>query len=200
MVLSELNIYQRILGVMSKLDYIQKGSEKVNGQYRFVSHDQVTAALHPLLVEYGIAVIPTVDECTQENNRTKVKLFVVFKNVDKPEDNFVVTHFGYGVDNSDKGIGKAVSYAFKYALLKTFCLETGDDPDNDAKTLYEPPRCLEFDNHFKDATGYEKVLAFVEKTAKQLNKHPEDIKREALQRMPEFLAAVSKWNPKKKES
>jgi hypothetical protein len=37
--------------------------------------------------------------------------------------------FGYGIDDQDKGAGKAMSYAVKYALLKTLGLETGDDPD-----------------------------------------------------------------------
>jgi hypothetical protein len=42
-----------------------------------------------------------------------------------------VSFFGYGIDNQDKGPGKAMSYAVKYAMLKTFCLETGDDPEKD---------------------------------------------------------------------
>jgi hypothetical protein len=197
-----LNIYQRILGIMSEIDYIQKGSDKVNGQYRFVSHDQVTAAIHPLLVKYRIIVIPTVEECIQENNRTRIKLAVVFRNVDKPDEAFAVYQYGYGVDNSDKGIGKAVSYAFKYACLKVFCLETGEDPDNDAKASYEPEKCLEFDSLLPQdytAAKLSKVNKFIEERSKAFNKHPEDIKREAIKRMQEFLAAVEKWNPKKKE-
>ena len=47
---------------------------------------------------------------------------------------------GYGIDPADKGIGKAISYSFKYALLKTFCLETGDDPDQDQSSKYEPAK------------------------------------------------------------
>jgi ERF superfamily protein len=197
-----LNIYQRILEVMREVSYVAKGDQKVNGQYRFVSHDDVAAKIHPMLVTHGIAVIPTVEECIQENNRTRVKLAVVFRNVDNPNDAFAVYHYGYGVDNSDKGIGKAVSYAFKYALLKTFCLETGEDPDQDAKSVYEPQKCEEFDLLLPQdisAKDMQKIVKFVEERAKSFNKHPEDIKREAIKRMPEFMTAVKNWDPKKKD-
>lgn len=129
------NIYQRIIDVMSELDYIQKGDKMVNGQYRFVSHDQVTAAIHPLLVKHGICCIPTVESKEQLGTRTEVNLRVRFINADKPDD-FVESHWlGFGIDNGDKGPGKAISYAYKYAILKTFCLETGDDADNDAAAV-----------------------------------------------------------------
>lgn len=187
---------------MSELDYIAKGDKTVNGQYRFVSHDQVTAKIHPLLVKYGVMAIPSVEEMTQDNNRTIVKLVVSFVNADVPSDNFSIRACGYGVDNGDKGPGKAISYAYKYSLLKTFCLETGDDPDNEANTHYEPAKCQEFDSTLPTELNdreIDKVMKFIEERAKSLSRHPEDIKREAVKRMPEFLEAVKKWNPKKCE-
>jgi hypothetical protein len=44
----------------------------------------------------------------------------------------------YGIDDSDKGPGKAISYAVKYALLKALGLETGDDPDEDQASVHKP--------------------------------------------------------------
>ncbi len=116
------NILQRILAVMSELDYIAKGDKTVNGQYRFVSHDQVTAKVHPMLVKHGLVILPTVIEMKQENNRTVVRLRVNFFNADNHNDFYATEWYGYGIDNADKGPGKAISYAYKYALLKTFCL------------------------------------------------------------------------------
>ncbi len=126
-----MNIYQRIVAVMGDLEYIKKGDKKVNGQYSFVSHDAVTAAIHPLLVKHGIACIPTVSEFVQNGNRTELKLDVTFVNAEKPEDCIQTTWIGFGIDPQDKGVGKAISYAFKYCILKTFVLETGDDPERD---------------------------------------------------------------------
>lgn len=131
------NIHKRIHAVMQSLAYIQKGERRVNNQYRFVSHDQVIGALRPLLVDNGIVMLPTVTAHTQSGNTTEVDIQVTFVNIDEPSDNVSVGCFGYGIDPSDKGPGKAVSYAIKYALLKTFCLETGDDPDNDQHTKRE---------------------------------------------------------------
>ena len=206
MTAQSLNIYQRILGVMKDIDYIEKGSAKVNGMYRFVSHDAVTAKLHPALVKHGIVVIPSVEELKQEGNRTMVKLRVVFCNVDNPTEGIVTFHYGYGIDGNekgpgDKGIGKAVSYAFKYALLKTFCLETGDDPDNDANALYEPEKCLDFDSEV-DALGWDKkevkeLNKFLAYSSGLMKKHVEDVKREALKKMPEFFKAFDKWKKKR---
>lgn len=130
--MSDKNIYQRLVAVMSAVSYVQKEDRKVNNQYTFVSHDAVTAKIRPALLAEGVATVCSVKNHIQDGNRTEVTLAVRFVNIDKPEDFVEVESFGYGIDPQDKGPGKAVSYAFKYALLKTFCLETGDDPERDS--------------------------------------------------------------------
>lgn len=208
------NVYQRIQAIMSELSYIQKEEKTVNGQYRYASHDRVTAALHPLLVKHGLVILPTVEEIVQDGNRTQVKLLVSFINVDDKADSFTVRHVGYGIDGGgtnkdgrpipvgDKGPGKAISYAFKYACLKVFCLETGDDPDSDASASYEPPKCLEFEAMLptefttKDRAKLEKFLEF---SAHAMGMHVEDVKREALKRPADFLAKFAGFVPKKKD-
>lgn len=129
--MGEKNIYQRLAEVMKAVSYVQKEDKKVNNQYTFVSHDAVTAKLRPALIDNGIMPIVTVKSSAQDGNRTEVTILVRFVNIDKPEEMVEVESFGYGIDPQDKGPGKAVSYAVKYAFLKTFCLETGDDPERD---------------------------------------------------------------------
>jgi len=187
---------------MGELEYIQKGEARVNNQYRFVSHDQVSAKVHPLLVKYGIAVIPSVDELKQEGNRTEAKVSVHFVNVDNPSEVVVTKYYGYGVDSGDKGPGKAISYACKYAMLKTFCLETGDDPDFDANASYEPPKCIEFDSIIPDGMSdneRKKMNMFLAHSALLVKKHVEDIKREAVKRPQDFLKKFKEWKPSKGE-
>jgi len=186
---------------MGDLSYIQKGSKTVNGQYRFASHDQVTAAVHPYLVKHGVVVIPSLEEITQEGNRTQAKMVVTFVNADQPSDQLTVRYPGYGVDSGDKGPGKAMSYAMKYAYMKVFCLETGDDPDNDANACYEPPKCLEFDSLLPPMSDKEtaKLNKFLAHSSMSLKKPVEDVKREAVTRMDSFLKAFKTWSSKKKE-
>jgi hypothetical protein len=62
----------------------------------------------------------------------------VFQNIDEPTDKMVVESAGFGIDDQDKGPGKAISYAVKYAYLKALCLESGDDPDEDQDSISQP--------------------------------------------------------------
>lgn len=129
--MSELNIYQRMLAVMNDVAYVQKESKKVNNQYTFVSHDAVSRAVRPALIEHGVMPVPHVIRHQSNGNRVELDMVVDFVNVDKPEEKISVESIGFGIDPQDKGPGKAMSYAYKYALLKALALETGDDPERD---------------------------------------------------------------------
>lgn len=124
-----LNIEQRLLNVMAELSYVQRNRRAPNeiGGFSFVSHDAVTAAVRPLLVKHGVLCLPTIIDHTREGNQTTLLVDLAFINTDRPEDRCIVRSVGYGIDKQDKGPGKAMSYAVKYGLLKTFSLETGDD-------------------------------------------------------------------------
>lgn len=128
--MADLNIYQRLAAVMSEVTYIQK-ERKAGMNYTIVSHDAVTAKVRPALLKNGIVYHPVSCQHTHNGNRAECAMTVRFVNVDKPDDFFDVPTFGYGIDPQDKGPGKAMSYAVKYALLKALGLETGDDADHD---------------------------------------------------------------------
>jgi ERF superfamily len=177
-----MNIYQRINAVMKEVKYVQKEDKKVNGQYRFVSHDQVAAALHDPMATNGIVMIPSIAELTQDGNRTVVKMDIAFVNMDKPEDRFSIIQYGYGIDQQDKGVGKAVSYAVKYALLKQFCLETGDDVEK-SDIPYTPPGLVKEDIEKKkrkllenfEKEEWEKVGTYLKFIAEKQKKSLDDI-------------------------
>lgn len=134
-----MNIYQRLHAVMGEVSYVQKTDKKVNNQYTFVSHDAVTAKVRPALLKHGVLSIPQNLKFSQDGNRTEVSLDMTFVNIDQPDDRIMVPSFGYGIDPQDKGPGKAISYAVKYALLKALGLETGDDPERDHVDHVKPP-------------------------------------------------------------
>ena len=123
-----LNIHQRIAAVMAEVDYIQK-EKKAGMRYSIVSHDAVTAKVRPLLLKHGITYYPASVAREQVGNTTMLDVMVRFQNIDEFNDYIMVAAVGYGADDQDKGPGKAMSYAVKYALLKCLGLETGDDPD-----------------------------------------------------------------------
>lgn len=136
------NIHQRLHDTMKAVNYVQKTHEISMGQrgYKVVTHDAVTAKVRPALVENGVIYYPQNLRHEQNGNRTEVMLDVVFVNVDNPTDVIAIPTFGYGIDQGDKGPGKAVSYAVKYALLKALGLETGEDADLEAEVEHKPKK------------------------------------------------------------
>jgi hypothetical protein len=132
------NLFQRINCVMSEVDYVRKEDKRVNNQYTFVSHDSVTSVLHGPCTKHGLVVIPSVVDYKQDGNRTEITIEVTFINIDKPEERHMTRAVGYGIDQQDKGPGKAYSYAFKMALLKSFMLESGEE-DNESKLTDHKP-------------------------------------------------------------
>jgi hypothetical protein len=127
------NIHQRMNDVMKDVGYIQKTDKGTSKglQYNFASHDQVTGALHAPFVEHGILCLADPITFRQDGNRTEMEVLVSYINIDNPDDKVQVKSWGYGIDGQDKGPGKAISYATKMAHLKTFMLETGNDPEKD---------------------------------------------------------------------
>ncbi len=125
------NIHQRLHAVMKNIDYVQKEDKKVNNQYKFVSHDAVTKVCRKAFVENDVLTIPSILKRTVDGNKTTLRIEVKFINIDNPDDFISTISYGEGIDTQDKGIGKAYSYAVKYAYLKALGLETGDDPERD---------------------------------------------------------------------
>jgi hypothetical protein len=156
------NIHQRLAEAMQSVTYIQK-ERKAGMQYTITSHDAVTAKVRPVLLAAGIVYYPVRCEHTHNGNRAECSMTVRFVNIDEPTDFFEVPTFGYGVDPQDKGPGKAMSYAVKYALLKALGLETGDDADHDdiehsSKDPAAPPP-------FDASAVYDRIKAAIDKQA-----------------------------------
>ena len=164
----KLNVHQRLASVMAEVSYIQKEAKR-GMNYTIVSHDAVTAKVRPALLKHGIVYYPVRCEHLHNGNRAECSLTVRFVNIDDPADYFDVPTFGYGIDPQDKGPGKAMSYAVKYALLKALGLETGDDPDTESinyseNDVHEPPfnpeaAAKRIIKKFENATTYDALAA-----------------------------------------
>jgi hypothetical protein len=146
--MSELNIYQRINAVMKEVEYVKKDAGVSGGgaNYKAVTHDQVTSVIRKSMVDNGIVV--HVQQVASEmlikrdvEAAVKMHLYsgtydISFVNIDDGSDRLTTTINSHANDNGDKAPGKAASYAVKYAMLKTFTLETGE---NDESRSFEEP-------------------------------------------------------------
>jgi len=106
---------------------IKDGQTNGGGNYKFMSHDNVTARCKEVFAKVGIYHFATVTDMQQNGNRTTCFADLSFINVDDPSDRLVTKSVGHGVDNQDKGVGKAYSYAVKYGLNKALMLNTNED-------------------------------------------------------------------------
>ena len=141
-----LNIYQKLVEVRKVVPYLKKESQ--GHQYNYTGSSQVLASVRLKLDELGLLLIPRVIstnvipetvESTDKNGNpkktttyfTELTMTMTWVNVENPEETIEVPWYAQGIDTAgEKGVGKALTYAEKYFLLKQFNIATDkDDPD-----------------------------------------------------------------------
>lgn len=137
-----LNIYQRLNEVRKKVWYVQKDKtvSTGGGSYKAATHDAVTALVRNHLIEQGVIIAPKLTASsvvvvgeTKGGTpiiRYEAKYDVDFVNCDNPDDKITLPMEAHANDSGDKAPGKAVSYATKYAILKLFNIETGENEES----------------------------------------------------------------------
>ena len=134
-----MNIYQRINEVRKAIGYVQKDKavSTGGGSYKAVTHDAVTGMVRAALIEHGVVIVPSVVSSVfnAKEPEAKQRLYeatfqIEFVNMDEPTDRIVTHQTAHALDNGDKAPGKAMSYATKYAILKLFNIETGEDEES----------------------------------------------------------------------
>jgi hypothetical protein len=134
-----MNIYQRINEVRKEIGYVQKDKSVSTGggSYKAVTHDTVTGMVRASLIKHGIVIVPdlVVGLFHPKEEGAKQRLYeasyvVNFVNCDMPDERVSMQVSAHALDNGDKAPGKAISYATKYAVLKLFSIETGEDDES----------------------------------------------------------------------
>ena len=126
-----MNIYQRINAVMQDIQYLTKDDrvEYKNTKYKAISEEKVTTAVRSSMIKNGLVMFPIQQSISRDEQITTVNVTYQMVNKDNPDEMILIASSGQGYDSQDKGSGKAMTYAFKYALLRTFMIPTGEDPD-----------------------------------------------------------------------
>ena len=125
------NIHQKILEVMKAIEYLNKDDHVSykNTNYRAMTEEKVTTVVRAELIKQGLVVYPIKQDVSQDGIITTTNTTYRMVNVDDPKDYIDLASSGQGADTQDKGVGKAMTYSFKYLLLRTFAIPTGEDPD-----------------------------------------------------------------------
>lgn len=141
------NIFQRMSAITSEISTVAKNLSVDAGKssYKAVGEADVLAAVKPIEAKHGVYSYPVKREIVEsgemvsttkygERKQLFMRVATVYRfvNVDKPDEYIDITTYGDGVDTQDKAPGKAMTYGDKYALLKAYKIQTGDDPDQNA--------------------------------------------------------------------
>lgn len=146
--IKSLNIFQRVAAITDELGVVAKNLNVSagKGSYKAVGERDIIDAVKPLEAKYRVYSYPSsreiIDDEILEGEKsyqgsttktttffTRIRTVYTFVNIDKPEETFSTIVFSEGIDPGDKGSGKAMTYADKYALMKAYKISTGDDPD-----------------------------------------------------------------------
>jgi len=137
-------VYRSINSVMRELNRtgISKDHTNLQGQYKYRSIDDVMNRLSPVLVKHKLCVLPrALERSTMDRNSRNSELLVsvclkqAFDIVSTVDQSFhTVEAWGEALDGGDKGTSKAMSAAYKAAMLQTFCIPVAGMDDADART------------------------------------------------------------------
>lgn len=134
-------VYQAINAVAAELAQSGIAKRHWNEQedYHYRSIEDVLNALAPLLAHHKLCVLPRVLEregqsCGVGATSQLVSVRVAFDLVSALDGSkHTIESFGEAIDESDKGTAKAISAAYKSAMLQAFCIPIPQE-DGDAKS------------------------------------------------------------------
>ena len=119
--------------------YVQKtGQMQGVARYSYAREGDFIAAIRPLMETHGVTVRPVnyvivsndVFERKNGGSAYRVVVLATFEFLHTSGDKATAQAVGEGQDSGDKAFNKAMTAAFKYVLRQSFCVETGDDPDD----------------------------------------------------------------------
>lgn len=128
---------RKMLAVMNDVRELAKGEYNQQQQYRFRGVDAVMNAVGPAFRNHGIVVQSSVIELRVDSFQTskgtvmnRAIVAVEFRFTADDESFVSAQSYGEASDTMDKSVPKAMSVAYRTALLQALCLPTHEqDPD-----------------------------------------------------------------------
>jgi hypothetical protein len=137
------NLYAKIHKATYQMESLEKDMTVGSGNYEYkgLSESKVLNTVKGVFEDVGLIVVP-IDTEVQEHeilyksynkdkNRfmTQIKVKWLIADIESGES-MELSSVGNGADTGDKGSGKAMTYAYKSMLQKTFMMFSGEDTDN----------------------------------------------------------------------
>jgi ERF superfamily len=160
--------------VRRRIGYIQKRGYNERHNYNYVAAADIAGTIGDILAELGVVVIPRLESITYEPHApgrpdavrvARVIMAYTFTDEDSGEE-ITARVAGEGLDSGDKASYKAMTGALKYALLQSFLLATGDDPE-DERTDF---RSASGSGHLIGTEQIRELQALIEETGTDLER------------------------------
>lgn len=146
-------IAEALSGVMDSVGAVSKSGVNQQQGFNFRGVDAVVNAVSPALREHGVIVVPKLLSVERSTTPTRnggtvnnVYVTVRYRFIGPAGDHVDAVVAAESFDSGDKATTKAMSVAFRIALLQTLALPTDEPTDPDQHTFEragataEPPR------------------------------------------------------------
>lgn len=160
-------VVEALSRVMGDVQAVRKGDRNTQQGYQFRGIDAVVNAVGPALRTHGVVVLPQVEDVSynvvevgQKKTMMRECTVRVRYTFHGPKgDSLECVAVGEAMDSGDKSTPKAMSVAFRVALLQALCIPT-DEPDVDS-TSYERTAAPQWDPTEQEVlrTGWEAEIA-----------------------------------------
>jgi hypothetical protein len=139
-------VYAAIAAVINDIGAVGIGKNRMNTQqgqgFAFRGIDDVYNSMNPLLAKHGLCILPRIvkREVTDRASKSGGALFCVALSMEfdlvcsADGSKHTIAVCGEAMDSGDKATNKAMSAAFKYAMMQTFCIPVQGTPDADEET------------------------------------------------------------------
>jgi hypothetical protein len=203
----ELNLREKFAEVRRRLGYIRKRGHNERHNYSYVMAADLAGSVGDILAELGIVVIPQLQSISTETPRSSTeriaRIVMNYRFVDaRSGEELTVRVAGEGADTGDKALYKAMTGALKYALLQSFLLASGDDPEDEREDMRNvpgperpitPEQVCELEARIEETgTELERVLAYYKVSA--LSEMTQGSYRRALELLNRKLTKQSQEN------
>jgi hypothetical protein len=168
-----MSIYKALSAVMDEVQSVAKGDRNTHQNFNFRGIDAVVNAVGPALRKHKVIVVPDVREhrfTTVEVGQKRTQMghcvvHVAYVFYGPEGDSVECSVVAEAMDSGDKAYPKAMSVAFRTALLQALALPT-DEPDPDASSYERSTAKVEVDH---------KAAAFQDKELNELLAKAEDL-------------------------
>ena len=130
--------------VMGKVGYVRKSGTNDFHGYKYAGEADFLKSLRPAMLDAGLLLIPSIETVSPIDTYGNTSVIVSYTLMHRDGDVWPekIMAAGCGGDKNkngvgDKGLYKALTGANKYLLFKLFQVETGDDPEDNAKQQRE---------------------------------------------------------------